>query len=317
MTKKKKIIAILLLLLISGFVFYFLFRDEKTRDISFENKNKRIVVIDNGIFQEVKGVSGDFVKDFINEKGIKINESDYVFPALDSRIYDNSMVTIRRNKKVAISVDGKKIEGSTLGNNVAMALWDNEIRLGEDDFTSPSIESPITDKTKIEVIRVDIKEEIVKKEVDFEKEITEDEKLGWRIKKVSQKGVKGIDEYKYRVVSHNGKEISRKLLEKNRTKNSVPEISIQGTYMKLGKANKGQGTWYSFRGGMFAASLTISRGGYAKVTNLDNGKTVVVQINDSGPYGKGRIIDLDKPAFEKIASLGAGVINVKVEQVLN
>jgi rare lipoprotein A len=42
-----------------------------------------------------------------------------------------------------------------------------------------------------------------------------------------------------------------------------------------------------------------------------------VQINDRGPFGNGRIIDLDKIAFEKIASLGAGVANVKVEVVLN
>lgn len=97
----------------------------------------------------------------------------------------------------------------------------------------------------------------------------------------------------------------------------VPEISVQGTYMKLAKGRTGQGTWYAFKGGMFAASTTIPRGGYVKVTNTDNGQSVVVQINDYGPQGKGRIIDLDKVAFQKIASLGAGVINVKVEQVLN
>ena len=87
--------------------------------------------------------------------------------------------------------------------------------------------------------------------------------------------------------------------------------------MKLGKAAKGQGTWYAFKGGLFAASTTLPRGSYAKVTNTENGESVVVQINDYGPQGKGRIIDLDKVAFEKIASLGAGVIGVKVEQVLN
>ncbi len=37
--------------------------------------------------------------------------------------------------------------------------------------------------------------------------------------------------------------------------------------------------------------------------------------NDRGPFVQGRIIDLDKVAFEKIASLGAGVITVKVEEI--
>jgi rare lipoprotein A len=52
-------------------------------------------------------------------------------------------------------------------------------------------------------------------------------------------------------------------------------------------------------------------------TNVDNGKSVIVKINDRGPFSPGRIIDLDKVAFERIASLGAGVINVKMEEIVN
>ena len=169
----------------------------------------------------------------------------------------------------------------------------------------------------ITVIHVLIKEEIKQESIDFKTISNEDDKLGWRIKKVTQKGEKGINEVKYKVVYYDGKEISRKILEQNKTKDPTPEIITQGTYMKLGKAAKGQGTWYAFKGGLFAASTTLPRGSYAKVTNTENGESVVVQINDYGPQGKGRIIDLDKVAFEKIASLGAGVIGVKVEQVLN
>jgi rare lipoprotein A len=53
------------------------------------------------------------------------------------------------------------------------------------------------------------------------------------------------------------------------------------------------------------------------VTNQSNGKSVIVKINDRGPFGKNRIIDLDKVAFAKIASIGAGIIDVKVEEVTN
>jgi uncharacterized protein YabE (DUF348 family) len=253
----------------------------------------------------------------LEEQKIKINSDDFIFPSKDKIIHSGSKIIIERSKNFTLSVDGKKIEGKTLGNRVAMAIWDSKVKMGEDDLVSPLLDSPIKNGAKIEITRVEIKEEIVKKEVDFEKKYQEDEKLSWRTKKIEQKGVKGTDELKYRVVSHNGKEISRKLLEKNRTKDPIPEIAVQGTYMKLGKAKKGQGTWYAWKGGLFAASLTIPRGGFAKVTNLENGKSVVVQINDAGPYGAGRIIDLDKVAFEKIADLGTGVIGVKVEQVLN
>lgn len=309
---------IFLLLIILGVIFYRIFFSKKTAtEGNFSTESKSIVLNDESASYWFGNVKADTVGDFLKDNRVETKEDDFIFPGKDAKIYSGSKIIIERNKKVLINVDGKKIEGNTLGTDVAMALWDSNVKLGEDDFSIPSSDFPLKNNAKVEVVRVDIKEEIIKKEIDFEKQTTEDDKLSWRTKKVSQKGVKGIDEYKYKVVSHNGKEISRKLLSKERVKDPTPEISVQGTYMKLGKANSGQGTWYAFKGGLFAASLSIPRGGYAKVTNKDNGKTVVVQINDSGPYGKGRIIDLDKVAFEKIASLGAGVINVKVEQVLN
>ena len=95
------------------------------------------------------------------------------------------------------------------------------------------------------------------------------------------------------------------------------EVVIQGTYIKLGKAHRGQASWYNFTGKMTAANPWLPLGSYVKVTNLANHKSVIVKIVDRGPFGKGRIIDLEKVAFAKIASLGAGVVNVKMEEIKN
>ena len=58
-------------------------------------------------------------------------------------------------------------------------------------------------------------------------------------------------------------------------------------------------------------------GSFYKVTNLANGKSVVVRHNDFGPSKKlvqqGRIIDLSKGAFSKIANLKEGLISVRVD----
>ena len=64
-----------------------------------------------------------------------------------------------------------------------------------------------------------------------------------------------------------------------------------------------------------AAHKTLPFGTIVEVTNLANGKSVQVEITDRGPYGAGRIIDLTSTAFEEIASLGAGVVNVQVKVV--
>ena len=56
-----------------------------------------------------------------------------------------------------------------------------------------------------------------------------------------------------------------------------------------------------------------------KVTNLANGKSVLVEVTDRGPakrlYKKGRIVDLSKGAFREIASLERGIIEVTVEEI--
>jgi rare lipoprotein A len=64
-----------------------------------------------------------------------------------------------------------------------------------------------------------------------------------------------------------------------------------------------------------AAHKKLPFGTKVKVTNVKNGKSVIVKINDRGPFIKGRIIDLSRSAFKSIANLDSGVINVKIEVV--
>jgi len=64
-----------------------------------------------------------------------------------------------------------------------------------------------------------------------------------------------------------------------------------------------------------AAHKSIKFGTYFRVTNLINGKTVVVRINDRGPYVKGRNIDLSKASALALGMLPRGVIKVKIEEV--
>lgn len=64
---------------------------------------------------------------------------------------------------------------------------------------------------------------------------------------------------------------------------------------------------------MTAAHKTLPFGTIVKVTNLANGKSVEVTINDRGPYGYGRVIDLSSAAFEQIAWLGTGIIDIQFE----
>jgi rare lipoprotein A len=64
-----------------------------------------------------------------------------------------------------------------------------------------------------------------------------------------------------------------------------------------------------------AAHPSLPFGTWVRVTNLRNGKDVVVRINDRGPFVKGRIIDLSASAAKKIGIMQLGVVQVKLEAI--
>jgi rare lipoprotein A len=59
-----------------------------------------------------------------------------------------------------------------------------------------------------------------------------------------------------------------------------------------------------------AAHRTLPFGSKVKVTNQRNGKSIVVRINDRGPFIKGRVIDLSKGAANQLGFVGAGHTNI-------
>ncbi|MEI6757715.1 MAG: septal ring lytic transglycosylase RlpA family protein [Chlorobium sp.] len=62
-----------------------------------------------------------------------------------------------------------------------------------------------------------------------------------------------------------------------------------------------------------AAHRYLPFGTSVRVINLDNGKNVVVRINDRGPFLKGRIIDVSRAAAKEIGLLGTGTAKVRIE----
>lgn len=64
-----------------------------------------------------------------------------------------------------------------------------------------------------------------------------------------------------------------------------------------------------------AAHKTLALGSYALVTNLSNGRKVIVKINDRGPFHGNRIIDLSEGAAREIQMIKAGVAKVKIEAI--
>jgi len=66
---------------------------------------------------------------------------------------------------------------------------------------------------------------------------------------------------------------------------------------------------------MTAAHPTLPFGTRLRVTNVTNGRSVVVRINDRGPFVPGRVVDLSESAAESLGMVERGVIKVKLDVV--
>lgn len=91
-----------------------------------------------------------------------------------------------------------------------------------------------------------------------------------------------------------------------------------GGYSSGGKASYywqpqrvASGGWFN-PNAMTAAHKTLPFGTKVRVTNRNNGKSVVVTINDRGPYVAGRVIDLSRAAAQSISMTGSGVVPVSI-----
>jgi rare lipoprotein A len=64
-----------------------------------------------------------------------------------------------------------------------------------------------------------------------------------------------------------------------------------------------------------AAHRTLPLGTRVRVTNIENGRSVDVRINDRGPFVDGRVIDLSRAAAERLGALGEGVVRVSLKVI--
>jgi rare lipoprotein A len=93
----------------------------------------------------------------------------------------------------------------------------------------------------------------------------------------------------------------------------------QGTASWYGRKFHGQRTWSGEIYDMYAMSAahpTLPVPSYARVTNLQNGKSVVVRINDRGPFSSGRMMDLSFAAAYKLGFAETGIAAVEVESIV-
>lgn len=68
-------------------------------------------------------------------------------------------------------------------------------------------------------------------------------------------------------------------------------------------------------GALTAAHRTLPLGTMLRVTNKANGKSVIVRVNDRGPFAKGRILDVSRAAAERISMVRSGTARISIARI--
>lgn len=259
----------------------------------------------------------DTVGAFLEEIHWPHSPEDAVWPSLDTKLYTGMQIRVWPSRTVTLAVGGEEKTVAVTGIRIQDILDEEHIALDALDIIQPSLDAAVSAGERIEIIRVTVSEEAEEQPIAFDKKTVEDDTLSWRVKKVTQPGKNGKKKNTYRVSRHNGEIVGKELIASETLEEPATEITTVGTKVAVGKKHSGQASWYSYSGTLSAANPWLPLGSYVRVTNTANGKSVIVQINDRGPFGAGRIVDLDKVAFQKIASLGEGVISVIMEEITN
>jgi len=191
---------------------------------------------------------------------------------------------------------------------------------GASDRVRPSPSTPLHVGSTVAFDRVEVRTREVVRSIPFRTLTTWTPRLAPGEVRLLSPGVAGLRELTERVVIVDGKVESRTTLAGSVIRPPITEVRESGPAspsMPEGAvgagAATGQATWYDPPwSGLTAASPWIPFGTHVTVTDLATGRTVMVVIDDRGPFAPGRIIDLSPEAFSALSPLGRGVLDVRI-----
>ncbi|GAE78111.1 rare lipoprotein A precursor [Cutibacterium acnes JCM 18918] len=237
-------------------------------------------------------------------------------------------------KDVTVTIGGKTQKITAVGT-VADALKAAKVEVDSSDAVNPGLGTPLSDGMKITLTMVDQKSQKRRVAVPFSTKKVEDSSLPKGEIKVITKGVNGINEETWTVVFKDGKKVSEKKVSSKVVNAPVTQVVKVGTKTASSSSpstrsssashrstasqssdpvtsgttclastyGEGDGTaggptasGETFDPSAFtAASKTLPLGSTIRVTNVSNGRTVTVRINDRGPYVGGRCLIFQRP----------------------
>ena len=217
-----------------------------------------------------------------------------------------------------VVVSGKVHDVLTNATTAGELLSAMGIRTDANDRVYPSLQAPLSGGEWVRFDRVHAATRRRRVAIPFSIHTTFSGSLAPGAVEVLRPGAVGHATLTRRVLRMDGKVLLRtRAREVQRA--PVDEIRLAGVVSAGGGwlgtgTESGQATWYDPPwSGLTAAHPWLPFGTHVTVTDLATGRSVVVVINDRGPFAPGRIIDLSPEAFQVLSPLGRGVLDVRLD----
>jgi resuscitation-promoting factor RpfB len=264
------------------------------------------------------------------DSGAKISTSRSTTISREGLSFD-----VNSPRNVTVTVDGATKPVTATGT-VLDALNAAGITLGTHDEVTPDLSAALTDDLAITIVRVEIRTVVKTVAVPYTTTTQNDATLASGTKKVQAPGVNGQAAETWEQTVRDGTIVGEVRVSSAVTAAAQAQVTLVGTKTATSATaptsttpatgNSCGVSWYASGSrtangeafnpdGLTAASKTLPFNTLVKVTNPANGNSVIVRINDRGPYVTGRCLDLARGAFSQIASLGTGAITATWEVV--
>lgn len=245
--------------------------------------------------------------------GVTLDPADRVSSFPDPSLGIGSQIRVYRAPLITINDAGTITVVHSWATTVAALAAEQRLNLADQDQTVPALTATLVSPETITITRVSIAtiEEVVP--IPFSTSVKDSADLDKGVQQIQQVGKVGSLQQSYTIRRENGVQISKVLSSSTVLTAPAEQVVIRGT--KITNYGTGGASWYGGVPPLTAANKTLPKGTKVSVVNLANGKSVIVTIDDRGPYVGGRVIDLSPDAFAQIASLGTGVIQVRMDKV--
>ncbi|MDO4833619.1 MAG: 3D domain-containing protein [Bacillota bacterium] len=227
-------------------------------------------------------------------------------------------------KDITLTVNGKTAKHKTIRNSVNDMLRAWEVTLGNKDQVNVAGDAPLKDGDEIEIRTFTREEKTVEEETDFKEKTKYSSDMLEGERKITTRGVKGLDKVTYSITYLGGKTLEKKEIGRETIKKPVTRVWTEGTAV-------------SYKGVKYSRKLTVSstayclRGRTATGTTVHYGTIAVdpsviplgsygyvpgygeVHAEDTGGAIKGKIIDLWFPSNGQCRSWGRRTVDIYIK----